>query len=55
MLSWAKDGSIFLCDSLLDIQPGLPGLYIYKFHPVQQQKAADCGCFAIAFAVSAAF
>lgn len=67
--SWAKDGTIFLCDSLLDIQLGLPeplriqlqSLYSQQASsinvlPVQQQKGgADCGCFAIAFAVSAAF
>ena len=62
--SWTKDGTTFLCDSLLDVHLGLPEplrvqlqsllqstilLCSINVLSVQQQNSgADCGCFAIA-------
>lgn len=65
--SWIRDGTVSLCNSLLNTQAELPEPLCIQLQqlygqqaksmnvlPVQQQKGGtDCGCFAIAFAVSA--
>ena len=68
-VSWMRDGTVTLCNSLFNAKTGLPeplcvqlkqiyGQQVQSVQvlTVQQQKGSvDCGCFAIAFAVSARF
>ena len=66
-VSWMRDGTVTLCNSLLNTKTELPEPLCVQLKqlygqqaksiqvlPVQQQKGSvDCGCFTIAFAVSA--
>ena len=68
-VSWMRDGTVTLCNSLFNAKTGLPEPLCVQLKQiygqqvksvqvltVQQQKGSvDCGCFAIAFAVSARF